>query len=125
MASMREASKRRVTSAYSSMVEPETLAMKRVSEKSSAGRMLRHDVIDARILQPDCVEHARVRLEDAVRRIAEPGVERGALEHDAAGVAIGKAGDTGVFLAETDTAGEQHDRRGEFEPAEIQAQGGF
>ena len=41
MASMGESSKRRVTSAYSSMVDPETLAMKRVSLKSSVGRMLR------------------------------------------------------------------------------------
>jgi hypothetical protein len=41
MASMGESSKRRVTSTYSSMVEPQTLAMKRVSLKSSEGRMLR------------------------------------------------------------------------------------
>ena len=41
MASIGESSKRRVTSAYSSIVEPETLAMKRVSVKSRVGRMLR------------------------------------------------------------------------------------
>ncbi len=41
IASIGESSKRRVTSAYSSMVEPQTFAMKRVSEKSSVGRMFR------------------------------------------------------------------------------------
>ena len=41
IASIGESSKRRVTSAYSSMVEPQTLAMKRVSVKSSVGRILR------------------------------------------------------------------------------------
>ena len=50
-------SKRRVTSTYSSIVEPETLAMKRVSEKSSFGRILLHHVIHARVLQADGVEH--------------------------------------------------------------------
>ncbi len=39
IASIGESSKRRVTSAYSSIVEPETLAMKRVSVKSSDGRI--------------------------------------------------------------------------------------
>ncbi len=41
MASMGESSNRRVTSSYSSNVEPETLAMKRVSLKSRLGRILR------------------------------------------------------------------------------------
>ena len=40
MASIGESSNRRVTSRYSSIVEPETLAMKRVSVKSSEGRIL-------------------------------------------------------------------------------------
>ncbi len=39
MASIGESSKRRVTSAYSSTVDPETLAKKRVSLKSSEGRI--------------------------------------------------------------------------------------
>ena len=39
IASMRESSKRRVTSTYSSIVEPQTLAMKRVSVKSRLGRI--------------------------------------------------------------------------------------
>ena len=59
MASMGESSKRRVTSAYSSMVEPQTLAMKRVSLKSSVGRIFLHHVLDAGILQADGVQHAR------------------------------------------------------------------
>jgi len=41
IASIGESSKRLVTSAYSSIVEPQTFAMKRVSVKSSSGRMLR------------------------------------------------------------------------------------
>ena len=41
MASMGESSKSLVTSAYSSMVEPDTFAKKRVSLKSSVGRILR------------------------------------------------------------------------------------
>src|SRR5690606_13208378 len=41
IASIGESSKRRVTSAYSSIVDPDTFAMKRVSEKSSFGRMCR------------------------------------------------------------------------------------
>ena len=41
MASIGESSKRRVTSTYSSMVEPQTLAMKRVSLKSRVGRIFR------------------------------------------------------------------------------------
>ena len=57
MASIGEASKRRVTSTYSSIVEPQTLAMKRVSLKSSCGRMCAHDLIDAGVLQADGVEH--------------------------------------------------------------------
>jgi hypothetical protein len=40
MASIGESSKRRVTSAYSSIVEPDTFAKKRVSVKSSVGRIL-------------------------------------------------------------------------------------
>ena len=40
MASIGESSKRRVTSTYSSMVEPQTLAKKRVSLKSSVGKMV-------------------------------------------------------------------------------------
>ena len=39
IASIGESSKRRVTSTYSSIVEPQTLAMKRVSVKSSVGRI--------------------------------------------------------------------------------------
>src|SRR5688572_27344046 len=41
IASIGESSKRRVTSAYSSMVEPQTLARNRVSPKSSVGRIFR------------------------------------------------------------------------------------
>ena len=39
IASIGESSKRRVTSTYSSIVEPQTFAMKRVSVKSSVGRI--------------------------------------------------------------------------------------
>ena len=41
MASIGESSKRRVTSTYSSMVEPQALAINRVSKKSRPGKMLR------------------------------------------------------------------------------------
>ena len=109
MASMGESSKRRVTSTYSSMVEPDTFAKKRVSLKSSVGRILLHHVFGAGILQADRVQHARRRFVDAVRPVAEPRLAGGALEHDGAHVAVGEPLDAGVFLAEPHAARQQHD----------------
>ena len=120
IASIGESSKRRVTSAYSSIVEPQTFAMKRVSVKSSVGRIVLHDVVDAGILQADRVEHAGRRLADAVRRVAEPRLERRALEHDGADVAVREALDARVLLAEADAARQQHDRRVELQAAEVE-----
>jgi len=105
-ASIGEASKRRVTSTYSSMVEPETFAMKRVSVKSSCGR---HHVVDARVLQPDGVQHPRRRLVHTVWRVAEARAAGRALEHHGTRVAVGEALDAGVLLAKAHAAGEQHD----------------
>ena len=122
MASIGEASKRRVTSTYSSIVEPHTLAMKRVSLKSSCGRMLAHHLLDARVLQADGVQHPGGRLVHPVRRIAEARLAGGALENDGAGIAVGEALDAGVLLAEADAAREQHDGRGEIQAAELQSQ---
>ena len=124
IASIGESSKRRVTSTYSSIVEPQTLAMKRVSLKSSVGRIRSHHVVDARVLQADRVQHAHRRLVDAVRRVAEPRLARGALQHDGADVAVREALDARVFLAEADAAGQQHDRRGELQAAEFDAERG-
>ena len=104
IASIGESSKRRVTSAYSSIVEPQTLAMKRVSLKSSVGRILLDDVVDAGVLQADRVQHAGRRLPDAVRRIAEARRERGALQHDGADGGVAEAFDARVLLAEADAA---------------------
>ena len=90
IASIGESSKRRVTSAYSSIVEPQTFAMKRVSLKSSVGRIFFDDVVDAGVLQADRVQHAGRCFPDAVRRIAEPRRERGALQHDGADGGVAK-----------------------------------
>ena len=46
------------------------------------------------------------------------GVQRGALEADRAGIAVREAGDARVFFAEPDAARQQHDGRGEAQPAE-------
>ena len=119
MASIGESSKRRVTSAYSSMVEPHTLAMKRVSREIERGRISRHDVVDAGILQADGVEHARRRFVYAVRRVAQPRRQRRALQHDGAGVAVREAFDARVFVAEAHAARQQHDGRAELEAAEV------
>jgi hypothetical protein len=67
-------------------------------------------VIDAGILEPDRVQHARGRLEDAVRRITEARLARRALEHDRAGITVRETADPRVLLAEADAAGKQHDR---------------
>ena len=83
---------------------------------------VRHHLLDARVLQADRVQHAGGRLVDAVRRIAEPRLAGRALEHDGADVAVGEALDARVFLAEAHAAGEQHDRGGEIEAAELQGQ---
>ena len=74
--------------------------MKRVSLKSSCGRMFAHHLLDAGVLQPDGIQHAGGGLVDAVRRVAEPRLAGRALEHDGAGVAVGETLDAGVFLAE-------------------------
>ena len=72
------------------MVEPHTFAKKRVSVKSSVGRMRSITTSHARVLQPDRVQHAHRRLVDAVRRVAEPRLARRALEHDGARVACSR-----------------------------------
>ena len=79
----------------------------------------RHDVLDARILQADRVEHAHRRFVHAVRRVTEPRLARRAFEHDGAGVAIREALDARVLFAEADAARQQHDGRIELEAAEI------
>ena len=83
-----------------------------------AGQDVRDHVRDAGVLQADRVQHAAVGLVDAVRRVAESRVQRGALEHDRAAVGVREALDAGVLLAEADAAGQQHDRGGELHPAE-------
>jgi hypothetical protein len=105
---MGEASKRRVTSTYSSIVEPQTL------------QDVRHNLLDAGVLQPDGVEHAGGSLADAVGRIAEPRLAGRPLEHDGARVTVGEPLDARVFLAEAHAPGEQHDRGGEIQAAELQ-----
>ena len=87
------------------------------------GQDLPDHVFGARILQADGVQHARGRFVDAVRLVAEPRLAGGALEHDGADVAVGEPVDAGVFLAETHASGQQHDGRGERQPAEIHLQG--
>ena len=120
IASIGESSNRRVTSAYSSIVEPQTFAMKRVSLKSSVGRILLDDVFDAGVLEADRIQHAGRRFPDAVRRVAEPRRERGALQHDGADGGVAEALDARVFLAEADAAGQQHDRRVELQTAKVE-----
>src|SRR5690606_15921678 len=67
------------------------------------------DVIHARVLQANGVEHAGRRLVDTVRRVAEAGRAGGALEADGADVAVGKAFHPRVLFAEPDAARQQHD----------------
>ena len=71
---------------------------------------LRHDMIDAGILQADRIQHAHRCFVDAMRWIAEPRLSRRALEHDAPGVAIRESFDARVFLAKADASRQQHDR---------------
>src|SRR5690606_6487118 len=76
------------------------------------------DAFDARVLQPDRIQHAHRRFVHAMRRIAEPRFERGPLQYDRPSVAVGIALYTGVLLAESYAAGKQHDRRVEAQAAE-------
>ena len=55
-------------------------------------------------------------------RVAEARLARRALQHDRAGITVREAIDARVFLAEADAAGEQHDRGGQSEAAEIDRQ---
>ena len=84
---------------------------------------LAHDVVRAGVLQPDGVQHAGRRFEHAVRRIAEARIERRALQHDRRRRPGSRTLDARVFLAEPHAAREQHDGRGEIEPAEVEAKG--
>src|SRR5262249_49806811 len=82
------------------------------------GKDVAHDVVDARVLEADRVQHPRRRLPNAVRGIAESRRERRALQHNRGDVGIGEALYPGVLLAEADAARQQHDRRVELDPAE-------
>ena len=75
----------------------------------------------------DGVEHSARGLVDPVRRIAEAGLQGGALETDRARIAIVEALDPRVLLAETDAAGEQDDGRSEGDAAQLDGKrrGGF
>jgi hypothetical protein len=79
-----------------------------------------HDMIDPGVLQADRVQHAGRRLPDAVRRIAEPRSERGALQHNGADRGVAEALDARVLLAEPDAARQQHDRRVELQTAKVE-----
>jgi hypothetical protein len=79
-------------------------------------------MIDAGILQADGVEHAGRRLVHPVRWIAQARLAGGALEHDRPGIAVAEPLHTRVFLAKADAARQQHDRRGELQPAESDRQ---
>ena len=76
------------------------------------------DLIDARVLQADRVQHAHRRLVDPVRGVAESGFVGGALEDDRTHVAVRESVDSRVLLAKPYAAGQQHDRRIESQPAE-------
>jgi hypothetical protein len=95
-----------------------------VREESGFGEVERRqdrvdDVIDARVLQADRVQHALRRLVDAVRRVAETRFARRAFQDDRASVAVRKPFNPGVFLSESDAPGQQHDRRSETQAAEV------
>ena len=97
-----------------------------VGEEAGFGKVQRgQDVVDdgfhAGILQSDGVEHAGRRFPDAVRRVAEPGfLKLSPLEDDGARVAVREARDAGVFLAESDAAGQQDHGRRQLQSAEIE-----
>ena len=72
----------------------------------------------------DPVESAMTRDARAKRAIGARAAALVAisLQHHRAGIPVGEALDPGVFLAEADAAGEEHDRRGEVESTELQPQ---
>ena len=55
----------------SSMVVPKMLAMTVTPRARSLGSFSRAERLDADVGEPDGVEHARGRLADAVRRVAD------------------------------------------------------
>ena len=63
-------------------------------------------------------------LVDAVGLVAQARFQRGPFQADGAGVPVREALDSGVFLAEADAAGQQHQGCVEAQPAEIQCQAG-
>ncbi len=81
-----------------------------------------HDVLDARILKSNGIQHAGRCLVDAVRRVPQPRVLSRALEHDGARVAIRKPLDARVFLPEAHASRQEHNGRAEIEPAEVESQ---
>jgi hypothetical protein len=82
----------------------------------------RDDMIDARVLQADGIQHPHGSFGDAVGRIAETWVERGSLETHGADIPVGKACYACVFFPETDTTGEQHQWRGKGQATKIHLQ---
>ena len=96
--------------------------MNRVSVEIEAGQYLVDDLVDAGVLQANRVKHAHRRFIDPVWRIAEAGLARRALQHDCADVRIGEALYPRIFLAKADAAGQQHDRRVEWQAAEVDLQ---
>ena len=71
MAATPSASERmRDTSAYSSIVLPQTLTITTAPSARSSGSVSLHEAVHADALQADRVQHAGRRLDDARRRVA-------------------------------------------------------
>jgi hypothetical protein len=94
-ASIGDASKRRVTSTYSSMVEPHTLAMKRVSLKSSCGRMPFTTCSTPGFCRPMAFNIPAGVSYTRCGGVAQARSCGGALEHDRARIAVGETLDAG------------------------------
>ena len=74
----------RATSTYSSSVEPQMLTMLRAPQLAQPRQLLGDEAVHADALQPDGVQHARRRLDDALGRVALAFGQEQALADDAA-----------------------------------------
>ena len=80
----------RASSTYSSSVVPQMLTMMVAPSRAQLGQLLGDEAVDADALQPDGVQHAGRRLDDARRRMALARLEEQPLDDDARRATTGR-----------------------------------
>ncbi len=98
----------RASSTYSSSVLPQMLTTLVAPSRPQLGELLVDVAVDADALQPDRVQHAGRRLDDALRRVPFARLEEEPLRHD--GAERGQVDGVGVLDAVAEAAARRHER---------------